>query len=114
MSAIEKVHSGQGSGDPAAERPTAAEVSFTLAEAADAAVVPAQARAAGTGGPPVADLADERGEVAALAGAAGGARAAAAGAAVSKAIDVYPYNNHEGGDAYRFAPQLAFLRKHLS
>jgi len=27
-------------------------------------------------------------------------------------IDVYPYNGHEGGQAYRFAPTVAWLRKH--
>ncbi|MCL1869274.1 MAG: acetylxylan esterase [Promicromonosporaceae bacterium] len=31
-----------------------------------------------------------------------------------KHIDVYPYNNHEGGQAYRFAPQLAWLRRHTA
>jgi cephalosporin-C deacetylase len=30
-----------------------------------------------------------------------------------KKIDVYPYNGHEGGQEYRFAPTLAWLRKHL-
>ncbi|GAA1731876.1 acetylxylan esterase [Isoptericola hypogeus] len=35
-----------------------------------------------------------------------------AGAADTR-IDVYPYNGHEGGDAYRFAPTLAWLAKHL-
>ncbi|MGW8567931.1 acetylxylan esterase [Isoptericola sp. NPDC055881] len=30
-----------------------------------------------------------------------------------KAIDVYPYNRHEGGQGYRFAPTLAWLSKHL-
>jgi cephalosporin-C deacetylase len=30
-----------------------------------------------------------------------------------KRIDVYPYNDHEGGDAYRFAPTLAWLRDHV-
>ncbi|GAB2456159.1 acetylxylan esterase [Xylanimonas ulmi] len=29
-----------------------------------------------------------------------------------KRIDVYPYNDHEGGQAYRFAPQLAWLHEH--
>ncbi|MDO8149433.1 acetylxylan esterase [Isoptericola sp. b515] len=28
-------------------------------------------------------------------------------------IDVYPYNGHEGGQQYRFAPTLAFLRKQV-
>ncbi|WP_159797218.1 acetylxylan esterase [Puerhibacterium puerhi] len=32
---------------------------------------------------------------------------------VEKRIDVYPYNNHEGGQEYRFAPQLEWLRKHV-
>ncbi|WP_425956161.1 acetylxylan esterase [Xylanimonas sp. McL0601] len=27
-----------------------------------------------------------------------------------KKIDVYPYNDHEGGQAYRFAPELAWFR----
>ncbi|QAY64644.1 acetylxylan esterase [Xylanimonas allomyrinae] len=35
---------------------------------------------------------------------------AAAAAPPRKRIDVYPYNDHEGGQAYRFAPQLAWLR----
>ncbi|MEN5073158.1 acetylxylan esterase [Isoptericola cucumis] len=30
-----------------------------------------------------------------------------------KRIDVYPYNGHEGGEAYRFAPALAWLAKHV-
>lgn len=30
-----------------------------------------------------------------------------------KQIDVYPYNGHEGGDAYRFAPTLDWLAKHV-
>ncbi|MCA5892925.1 acetylxylan esterase [Isoptericola sp. NEAU-Y5] len=30
-----------------------------------------------------------------------------------RTIDVYPYNQHEGGQAYRFAPTLAWLAKHL-
>ncbi|ANC32689.1 acetylxylan esterase [Isoptericola dokdonensis] len=30
-----------------------------------------------------------------------------------KRIDVYPYNGHEGGQHYRFAPTVEFLRKHL-
>ncbi|AEG45222.1 acetylxylan esterase [Isoptericola variabilis] len=34
-------------------------------------------------------------------------------AGAEKQIDVYPYNNHEGGQEYRFAPTLAWLRKHL-
>ncbi|MBE1874633.1 acetylxylan esterase [Myceligenerans pegani] len=29
------------------------------------------------------------------------------------AIDVYPYNGHEGGEQYRFARHLEFLREHL-
>jgi cephalosporin-C deacetylase len=37
---------------------------------------------------------------------------AATGSDVAKQIDVYPYNDHEGGQGYRFAPQLAWLRKH--
>ncbi|MBO0611273.1 acetylxylan esterase [Myceligenerans salitolerans] len=28
-------------------------------------------------------------------------------------IDVYPYNGHEGGEGYRFARHLEFLREHL-
>ncbi len=35
------------------------------------------------------------------------------GWAGEKEIDVYPYNRHEGGQEYRFAPTLAWLRKHL-
>ncbi|PZR54232.1 acetylxylan esterase [Xylanimonas oleitrophica] len=31
----------------------------------------------------------------------------------TRRIDVYPYNDHEGGQAYRFPPQLAWLREHL-
>jgi cephalosporin-C deacetylase len=31
-----------------------------------------------------------------------------------KDIDVYPYNNHEGGAEYRFAPKLAWLRAHFA
>lgn len=34
-------------------------------------------------------------------------------AGTEKHIDVYPYNRHEGGQEYRFAPTLAWLRKHL-
>jgi cephalosporin-C deacetylase len=34
-------------------------------------------------------------------------------AGADKKIDVYPYNGHEGGQEYRFAPTLAWLRKHL-
>jgi cephalosporin-C deacetylase len=34
-------------------------------------------------------------------------------AGAEKKIDVYPYNGHEGGQEYRFAPTLAWLRKHL-
>jgi cephalosporin-C deacetylase len=30
-----------------------------------------------------------------------------------KSIDVYPYNGHEGGQHYRFAPTVGFLTKHL-
>jgi len=30
-----------------------------------------------------------------------------------KKMDVYPYNNHEGGGAYRHAEQLGWLRDHL-
>jgi cephalosporin-C deacetylase len=37
-----------------------------------------------------------------------------AGGDVEKKIDVYPYNTHEGGDAYRFPQQLAWLAKHAS
>ncbi|MGF0117957.1 acetylxylan esterase [Promicromonospora sp. Marseille-Q5078] len=33
--------------------------------------------------------------------------------APDKAIDVYPYNGHEGGQGYRFAPTLSWLAKHL-
>jgi cephalosporin-C deacetylase len=33
-------------------------------------------------------------------------------APAAKQMDVYPYNNHEGGDAYRFPAELAWL-KHL-
>jgi cephalosporin-C deacetylase len=33
--------------------------------------------------------------------------------AADKQIDVYPYNGHEGGQHYRFAPTLTFLREHL-
>ncbi|QAY69051.1 acetylxylan esterase [Xylanimonas protaetiae] len=36
------------------------------------------------------------------------------GAEVTKKIDVYPYNDHEGGQAYRFPEQLAWLRTHAS
>jgi cephalosporin-C deacetylase len=36
----------------------------------------------------------------------------AAGEPVAKHIDVYPYNDHEGGQAYRFPPQLAWLHDH--
>jgi cephalosporin-C deacetylase len=32
----------------------------------------------------------------------------------TKKIDVYPYNNHEGGQAYRFPQELAWLRTHMS
>jgi cephalosporin-C deacetylase len=32
----------------------------------------------------------------------------------AKKIDIYPYNDHEGGQAYRFAEQLAWLRTHLA
>jgi len=32
---------------------------------------------------------------------------------VQKRIDVYPYNDHEGGEHYRFTPQLDWLRRHL-
>lgn len=32
-------------------------------------------------------------------------------AAVTKEIDVYPYNEHEGGSAYRFARQLSWARR---
>jgi cephalosporin-C deacetylase len=32
---------------------------------------------------------------------------------VAREIDVYPYNRHEGGQEYRFAPTLAWLAKHL-
>ncbi len=39
---------------------------------------------------------------------------AEAGEPVAKQIDVYPYNDHEGGQAYRFAPQLAWFRTHTS
>ncbi|KLN33216.1 acetylxylan esterase [Cellulosimicrobium cellulans] len=39
--------------------------------------------------------------------------AADAGAGdVDRAIDVYRFNEHEGGQAYRFARQLAWLREH--
>jgi cephalosporin-C deacetylase len=38
----------------------------------------------------------------------------ATGAPATKQIDVYPYNDHEGGQAYRFAPQLEWLRKHAA
>ena len=31
--------------------------------------------------------------------------------AVSKEIDVYPYNDHEGGGDYRFPRTLAWLNK---
>lgn len=34
-------------------------------------------------------------------------------AGAEKQIDVYPYNRHEGGQEYRFAPTVAWLRKHL-
>jgi len=33
---------------------------------------------------------------------------------VDRAIDVYRYNEHEGGQGYRFARQLEWLRKHAS
>jgi len=34
--------------------------------------------------------------------------------AADKRIDVYPYNNHEGGQAYRLPAQLDWLRAHLA
>ncbi|MBD5786556.1 acetylxylan esterase [Cellulosimicrobium terreum] len=37
---------------------------------------------------------------------------AAPSGAVDRAIDVYRYNDHEGGQGYRFARQLAWLRAH--
>jgi cephalosporin-C deacetylase len=30
-----------------------------------------------------------------------------------KQMDVYPYNNHEGGQEYRFREELAFAKAHL-
>lgn len=36
----------------------------------------------------------------------------AAAEPVAKQIDVYPYNDHEGGQAYRFTPQLTWLHTH--
>ena len=33
--------------------------------------------------------------------------------AAPKRIDVYPYNGHEGGAAYRFTPGLAWLAEHV-
>lgn len=39
---------------------------------------------------------------------------AADAGAVEREIDVYRFNEHEGGQGYRFARQLAWLRKHAS
>ncbi len=36
---------------------------------------------------------------------------AASGTDIPKRIDVYPYNDHEGGQGYRFPAQLAWLRE---
>lgn len=38
----------------------------------------------------------------------------AEGGAVEREIDVYRFNEHEGGQGYRFARQLAWLRKHAT
>ncbi|MBD8078986.1 acetylxylan esterase [Cellulosimicrobium arenosum] len=47
------------------------------------------------------------------AGDTGGVTGGGTSGTVDRAIDVYRFNDHEGGQGYRFAPQLAWLRTHL-
>lgn len=41
-----------------------------------------------------------------------GSRAAAAGTSVDTSIEVYPFNQHEGGQGFQIAVQIPWLRRH--